>query len=132
MGNFTQPDLMKCGNNRYQRRKCGVCSKTGVRLYRGYGEYLYPDRIRCNGCLRDEYVSNDVPLVADFYGQVETYFNTESDVMQIFLAQPEANPDGPTWVVEAARQGWSLAGIFLGSVTQEGAARDFSSIYPAK
>jgi len=132
MNNDSIVSLIGTGSDRYKRRSCGICTKTGVRLYRGYGEYLYPDRIRCNGCLPSWYVSGYIPLVADFYGNIEQYFSVEPDVLQVFMAQPEAKPNGPTWVVQPERSGWELAGVFLGSVTEEGAARDFSSIYPAK
>ena len=121
--------LNHAGDNRYKTRCCGVCAKTGVRLYRGYGEFLYPDRIRCNACLPINYPASYVPLVADFWGYIEHHDSAESEVLQMFLAQPEASTDNcPTWVVNGEKSGWELVGVFLGSVTCKGAARDFDCL----
>ncbi|HMZ79723.1 MAG TPA: hypothetical protein PLL06_08480 [Acidobacteriota bacterium] len=126
----TPPSLNRAGDNRYKARCCGVCAKTGVRLYRGYGEFLYPDRIRCNACLPTNYPDSYVPLVADFYGYIETYHGVEPEVLQVFLVQPEASTENncPTWVVNGDKAGWELVGVFLGSVTCKGAARDFDCL----
>lgn len=128
--NDTLPSLKRAGDNRYKTRCCGVCAKTGVRLYRGYGEYLYPDRIRCNACLPTSYPDSYVPLVADYWGYIEQHHSTEPEVLQVFLAQPEASTkdNHPTWVVNGDKAGWELVGVFLGSVTCKGAARDFDSL----
>jgi hypothetical protein len=69
--------------------KCGRCDKSGVRLYRPYGEFRRPSRDRCNACVPAYERGLYVPVLP-------------AEAIELFERLPESDPLWWTW-----ERGWS-------------------------
>ena len=61
-------------------RRCGVCHKRGVKLYRPYSEFLRAERIRCLEHIPEGEENWYVPLIEDDDGSVWGYICPTKDI----------------------------------------------------
>ena len=72
-----------------QVRRCSVCSKNDVKLYRPYSQIPEAERIRCKQHVPENAWDGYVPLIEDDDGSVWGYISVPPAAIERWRALPE-------------------------------------------
>ena len=76
---------------------CAGCGKTDVRLYRPYGEFWRPERVKCNGCVPADQSGWYVPVFPTGNDGAPAWGFTTApdDAIALWRALPEGDHSKP-------------------------------------